>query len=214
MYIATGTCIGLLICNLGMDRIYNKLTKRHGAFYPEARLSLVISGAFSFPLTIALYGWTAELRLPVAAFLASVSLLGISLVLSIVPLMTFITDAFGQYSASALTAVLIIRCLCGVFLPLLLPPLSDKVGYGFAFLVLAAVMLLVAPVPVGQSWYLVALKRLQTICDIGNRHEIRTWLATEECLHARQVTTYIHLRATRRCMSDYVCCPKLHDVTS
>lgn len=89
--------------------------------------------------------------MPVAVFLAAVSLLGISLVLSIVPMMTFITDAFGTYSASALTAVLIIRCLCGAFLPLLLPPLSDKIGYGFSFLVLAAAMLIVAPVPVRRS---------------------------------------------------------------
>jgi hypothetical protein len=173
-----------------MDRIYNKMTKRHGAFYPEARLPLVIIGAFSFPVTITLYGWTAELRLPVGAFLASVSLLGISLVLSIVPLMTFITDAFGRYSASALTAVLIIRCLCGAFLPLLLPPLSDKIGYGFAFLVLAATMLLVAPVPVGQSWYLLAPKYFYTKCDAGTCHEVWTPLATEECIHAGQVTLY------------------------
>ena len=126
-----------------MDRVYNKLTKKRGEFYPESRLLLVIAGAFFFPITITLYGWTAEAHMPVAVFLASVGLLGISLVLSIVPMMTFITDAFGTYSASALTAVLITRCLMGAFLPLRVPPLADDIGYGFAFLVLAGVMLVV-----------------------------------------------------------------------
>lgn len=140
-----------------MDRVYNGLTKKHGSFYPEARLPLVIAGAFLFPITITLYGWTAEARMPVAVFLVSVGLLGISLVLSIVPMMTFITDAFGTYSASALTAVLILRCLMGAFLPLAVPPLSDNIGYGFAFLVLAGVMLILAPIPAlvmryGPSW--------------------------------------------------------------
>lgn len=69
--LACGTCIGLVICNLLMDRVYNKLTKRHGKFYPEARLPLVIFGAFFFPVAITLYGWTAEARLPVAVFLVS-----------------------------------------------------------------------------------------------------------------------------------------------
>ena len=130
-----------------MDRIYNKLTKRHNGYYPEGRLPLVIAGAFLLPVAVTLYGWTAEANMPVAVFLSTVTLLCIAVVLSIVPLMTYITDAFGMYSASALTAVLISRCLMGAFLPLAVPPLAESVGYGFAFLVLAAACLLLAPVP-------------------------------------------------------------------
>ena len=76
---------------------------------------------------------------------------------SIVPMMTFITDAFSDYSASAMTAVLITRCLMGAFLPLAVPPLASEIGYGLAFLVLASACLLLAPVPVlimrfGPTW--------------------------------------------------------------
>ena len=131
-----------------MDPIYNKLAKRHGTnFYQEGRLPLVISGAFFFPVAVTLYGWTAEARLPVAVFLASVSLLGIAVVISIVPMMTFVTDAFETYPASALTAVLITRCLMGAFLPLAVPPLSDEIGYRYAVLVLAALCLILASIP-------------------------------------------------------------------
>lgn len=140
-----------------MDRIYRKLNKRHGGFYPEARLPLVITGAFLLPTAVILYGWTAEMRVQVFGFLATVTLLCVSVVFSIVPMMTFITDAFGRYSASALTAALVTRCLLGASLPLVVPPLSDRFGYGWAFTILAGFAFLLAPIPClvmryGPTW--------------------------------------------------------------
>lgn len=140
-----------------MDLIYNKLAKRHDFFYPEGRLPLCIFGAFFLPIAVALYGGTSGAHLPVALFLITVGLMSLSVVCCIVPMMTFITDAFGNYSASAMTAVLITRCLMGAFLPLTVPPLADKIGYGLGFLVLASACLLLAPIPAlimrfGPTW--------------------------------------------------------------
>lgn len=140
-----------------MDKIYNKLNKSRGRFYPEGRLPLLITGAFLLPVAITLYGWTAELHANVFVYLATVTLLCVSVVLSLIPLMTFITDAFGKYSASAMTGVLITRCLMGAFLPLTVPPLVEHIGYGWAFTVLAAVTLVLAPIPClvmryGPTW--------------------------------------------------------------
>lgn len=140
-----------------MDLIYNKLAKQHDFFYPEGRLPLCIFGAFFLPIAVALYGGTAGAHLPVAVFLVAVGLMSVSIVCCIVPMMTFITDAFGNYSASAMTAVLITRCLMGAFLPLTVPPLADKIGYGPGFLVLASACLLLAPIPAlimkyGPTW--------------------------------------------------------------
>lgn len=130
-----------------MDKIYNKLGERHEGFYPERRLPLPILGAFILPVAVALYGWTAEVRAQVFVFLATVTLLYISIVVSLVPLMTFITDALGKYSASAMTATIVSRCLMGAFMPLVVPPLAEDMGYGWAFTVLAAVALVLAPIP-------------------------------------------------------------------
>ena len=140
-----------------MDKIYIRLGKRHGGFYPEGRLPLVITGAFLLPVAVLLYGWTAQAHAQVFIFLVTVTLLCISVVFSIVPMMTFMTDAFGKYSASAMTAVLITRCLMGAFLPLTVPPLADKIGYGWAFSVLAGAALVLAPIPClvmryGPTW--------------------------------------------------------------
>lgn len=56
-----------------------------------------------------------------------------------------------------MTAVLITRCLMGTFLPLVTAPLSEAIGYGWAFTVLAAVCLVLAPIPLmvlryGEKW--------------------------------------------------------------
>lgn len=66
---------------------------------------------------------------------------------AMVPMMSYVVDAFGLYSASALTAVLIARCLMGTFLPLLTAPLVARLGWGWGFMVLAALCAGLAPVP-------------------------------------------------------------------
>lgn len=139
---------GIAVCNFVSDRLYVKLEQqRGGKFYPEGRLPLSIFGAFTIPLVVLLYGWAPQLEWPVWVLLGSVVLIGLVVVLSIVPMMTYVTDAFGIYSASALTAVLILRCLAGSFLPLAVPPLTDKIGYGLGFTVMAAACLVTAPIP-------------------------------------------------------------------
>ncbi len=74
---------------------------------PEDRLPLVAIGAVALPLSVALYGWVAEARLSVAFLLFSVALLGFTLMFTFLPLMAYVVDAFGLYSASALTALLL-----------------------------------------------------------------------------------------------------------
>lgn len=100
---------------------------------------------------MALYGWTAEQHWPVWVLLLAVVLQGYGLICSGVPMLTYITDAFGLYSASALTAILVTRCLAGTFLPLATDPLREKLGYGWAFTILGGLCLVLSPLPV--SWW-------------------------------------------------------------
>jgi hypothetical protein len=71
--------------------------------------------------------------------------------------MAYVVDAFGQYSASAMTATIITRCLTSTFLPLIIEPLTKKLGYGFGFMVFACGLLMLAPLPLlvlkyGRKW--------------------------------------------------------------
>lgn len=143
---------GILTCNLLVDRLYIRLQKGHGDHpYPEARLPLVVASGFLLPFTVALYGWSAERHWSVWILLLSVVLQGWALLACIVPIFTYVTDAFHLYSASALTAVLIARCLAGTFLPLLTAPLDEKVGYGWGFTILAAGCAVLTPIPVSNT---------------------------------------------------------------
>ena len=117
----------------------------------------MIFGAFILPVVVALYGFVAQYQLPVMLLLVTVGLLGFSLILGLVPVTAYVVDAFGLHSASAMTAILIARCLMGTCLPLATVPVTNALGYGYGFLILAVISLAVAPIPVvvmryGARW--------------------------------------------------------------
>jgi hypothetical protein len=118
---------------------------------------VAVISAILLPLAVTAYGWIAQLRLPVPLLLLSVSLLGFSLLLTIIPLSAYVVDAFGMYSASAMTGVIVTRCLGGTFLPLAAGPLAAALGYGLGYTCLGALSLSLAVVPVlilryGEKW--------------------------------------------------------------
>lgn len=109
------------------------------------------------PVVIALYGWIAQGQLPLPLLLLVLALWGGALTFGFLPLMAFVVDAFKLYSASAMTAIIVTRCLMGTFLPLTTEPLVEKFGYGWAFTLLGAISLCLAPIPVvvfryGSRW--------------------------------------------------------------
>lgn len=109
------------------------------------------------PILVALYGWVPYARWSVYLLLIAVAFLGFTMMLIWVPLASYIVDAFGVYSASALTIALIYRCLAGTLLPLAIPPLTDTLGFGYGFMVLAGICALLIPLPIavvhfGARW--------------------------------------------------------------
>lgn len=147
-HIGVGSFISVMICNLYLDKIYVGLrASNKGVDQPEYRLPVAIVSALTLPPAVALYGWCAEYRLPLPLLLLSVVWIGLSLMLAILPLMAYVVDACGLYAASALTGVIVTRCLAGTFLPLTTAPLIENLGYGWGFTVLAALGLSLAPIP-------------------------------------------------------------------
>ncbi|KAF3059891.1 hypothetical protein GL218_05155 [Daldinia childiae] len=153
-----GSALSVVLCNQTLDRIYIKLRDSHkGVGQPEYRLPLVIVGGFTLPLVAAWYGWSAQLHAPILLLLFSVAIMGLTLMLGFLPLYAYVVDAFGLYAASAMTAVIVTRCLAGTFLPLAAAPLVDRFGYGIGLSILGAASFLLAPIPVlvlryGSKW--------------------------------------------------------------
>ena len=138
--------------------MYVTLAKwRNGILQPEDRLPFFIGGVIVIPAVVALYGWAPYARWPVWVLLLAEASFGFVIIVSWAPLSSYVVDAFGLYSASALTGLLIARCLGGTLLPLAIPPLTDALGVGYGFLVVAAVFMVLMPVPLvvmryGSRW--------------------------------------------------------------
>ncbi|KAH8654017.1 major facilitator superfamily domain-containing protein [Tricladium varicosporioides] len=150
---SAGASVGIVACNLLIDRIYIKLGKSHQGPLPEHRLPFMIGGAIIFPIIIGLYGWAPYAHWSVYAALMAVASLGFVMMLLWVPLASYIVDAFGLYSASAMTMILIARCLGGTLLPLGIPPLTEAVGLGYGFLLLGAGCIMLIPLPIAIMRY-------------------------------------------------------------
>jgi hypothetical protein len=117
----------------------------------------MIGGACFLPLVVALYGWAPSEQWPVYILLLAVALLGFLMIMIMVPMTSYVVDTFGVYSASAMTMVLIARNLGSTVLPMGIPPLTEALGLGYAFVVLGAVCLVLIPLSVvlmryGARW--------------------------------------------------------------
>lgn len=128
-----------------------------GVGKPEFRLPLAIVGGLALPATVAAYGWAAQARLPLVLLLFCVCAMGTALMLATIPVMAYVVDAFGLFSASAMTGIIVTRCLASTFLPLTTAPLVERLGFGWGFSVLAGCSLLLAPIPIlmlryGERW--------------------------------------------------------------
>ncbi|RWA03532.1 hypothetical protein EKO27_g11578 [Xylaria grammica] len=124
---------------------------------PEFRLPINIIGAFSLPLSVAAYGWVAQMRLPLPVLLFAVGVLGTALMLVYLPLNAYVVDAFGLYAASGMTAIIVTRCLMSTVLPLATDPLVTKFGWGLGVSVLGGIGLVLTPIPIlvfryGSRW--------------------------------------------------------------
>lgn len=147
-----------MLSKMYLDKTYIKLREaNNGIGLPEYRLPVTIIGAVLLPLAVALYGWCAANQLPLMLLLLSVALMRLFPMLAFVPLMTYIVDAFGLYSASAMSGVIVIRCLACVLLPLATVHMSQALGHGWGCTLLGAVCMMLALIPMailryGQHW--------------------------------------------------------------
>lgn len=150
--------MSVCICNAALDRLYIQLKNaNNGIGQPEYRLPLCICGALSLPFALAAIGWITELVLPLPLLLLSVAVMGSTMLLILPPTMAYVVDACGLYSASAMTGLIVSRCLAGTLLPLTTAPLVKAFGYGWGFTFIGALMLCLAPIPIiimryGQRW--------------------------------------------------------------
>lgn len=156
--LAIGMFIGTLFCRYTLDRIMRG-KGQHGldaeatppiAAEPvrsENRLLPAVPGMVILPAALFAYGWTLEKSAHWSIPAVAVALAGFCLSTTTIPIMNFLVDIFGDFSASAVAAVLPLRYMVGTFLPAAAPYMYDRLGYGWANSLLAFIMIVCLPAP-------------------------------------------------------------------
>jgi len=70
-----------------------------------------------------------------------------------ISLLTYVTDAYGIYSASALASSVILRSIAGALFPLAADPLYAKLGVSWATSVLGFAALACIPIPFALLYF-------------------------------------------------------------
>ena len=120
---------------------------------PEHRLPPILPGAACIPVGLLIYGWTAEKEVFWLVPILSTVFIGLGLILTFMPIMMYLVEAYTIYAASATAANTIFRSLGGTLLPLAGKPLYDALGQGWGNTLLAGLALVGLPASLGIIKY-------------------------------------------------------------
>ncbi len=121
---------GVILCGLTSDW-YLKRKAGSGEMKPEYRLPPLILGGIAIPVGLFLYRWTANYHTHWIIPLIGTAFVGLGTILSIVPVETYLVDAFTSHAASAISGGVFFRAIFGALVPLAGPPLNAALGLGW-----------------------------------------------------------------------------------
>ncbi|KAH8703333.1 putative MFS multidrug transporter [Talaromyces proteolyticus] len=146
--IGCGSIIGLFVCGMVSDRLLQYLTKKNGGVAkPEYRLPPMFITAWTVPLALFWYGWTAEKHVHWILPILGTACLGVGMLMAFMCTSTYLVDAYTIYAASAVAANTVFRSLLGALLPLAGNKMYDSLGLGWGNSVLGFIALALAPLP-------------------------------------------------------------------
>jgi len=120
--IAAGCGIATVIYSMTIDRIYRALSNRNGGQgKPEFRIPVMVPSTFLIGIGLFWYGWSAEANLHWIMPDIGCGLFVAGATVCTSSVNAYIVDTYGQYSASAIAAISILRCLAGFTFPLFAP---------------------------------------------------------------------------------------------
>ncbi|KAJ5780372.1 benomyl/methotrexate resistance protein [Penicillium paradoxum] len=147
--IGIGMMIGLVLVGGSSDLLLKKLAAaNNGVIKPEYRLPPMIFAGLVLPVGLFLYGWTAEYGVQWMVPIIGTAFVGVGLIGSFIPTSTYLIDAFGIHSASAIAANTVLRSLFGALIPLAGPDMYEAMGLGWGNSLLGFLSLAMIPIPV------------------------------------------------------------------
>ena len=152
---ATGFLIAAAFIVPFIDRLYGRLAAKSedGKGVPEYRLPLANIGAVFLPVSLFWLGWTIEYGEPWPAALSATLFFGASQVSIFNTVQNYYIDSFEQYAASALAAGAFMRSVLGGLVPLFVPTMFAKLGYGWGLSIFGFVSVALMPAPLVFWFY-------------------------------------------------------------
>ena len=138
--------LGLVIFGAASDKLL-KAKAAQGEMKPEYRLPPMIPAAFLVPISLFIYGWTAEKHVHWFVPIFGTSFLGLGLIGTFMCIQTYLVDAFTLHAASAIAANTILRSLLGALLPLAGPSMYKTLGLGWGNSLLGFIGMAFIPLP-------------------------------------------------------------------
>jgi MFS family permease len=151
----SGIGIGMAIATAlspQVNRIHGRYVLKLGPV-PEARLPHLIIIVWLLPVGIFWFGWTALPPTPwVSSILAGVPF-GFALVMLFLGINGYLTDCYERFSASALAANTMLRCLFGAGFAMFATGMYEKLGTPWATSILGFVALVLGILPLAFYRY-------------------------------------------------------------
>ncbi|KZS95512.1 MFS general substrate transporter [Sistotremastrum niveocremeum HHB9708] len=127
--------------------IYLRLTKLNGESRPEYRLFTILFGLPLFPVSLLLYGWSAQHEVHFMVPLIALAILAFGVTINFQSTMTYTAEGFIPYAASASAATVLMRSISAAVFPLFGQLMFKRLGYGWAGTILGLAVIPALPVP-------------------------------------------------------------------
>ncbi|KAK2624699.1 hypothetical protein QTJ16_005892 [Diplocarpon rosae] len=146
--LGAGSLLGVAVMGSTSDRIYTHYQAQNGGEgKPEYRLPALMWCSGFVPVGLFWYGWSAQAQVHFIVPILGTVLIAFGMLSVMLPVQSYLVDAYTQYAASAVAAATILRSLLGAFMPLAGQPLYDKLGIGWGNSLLGFLSLAMVPVP-------------------------------------------------------------------
>ncbi|KAH8767280.1 major facilitator superfamily domain-containing protein [Diaporthe sp. PMI_573] len=135
--------------------VYRMLkTRNNNQGLPEFRLPMLGSCAVLVPPGLLIYGWTADAKLHWILPNIGIFIFAFGIVNGLQIINLYTVDRFTSVSASAVSAITVTRSIAGFLLPLPVPIMYQRLGYGWGNTLLALIGIVLGfPIPLVLWWH-------------------------------------------------------------
>lgn len=142
--------LGLLLAMVTAKRmtlLYLKLAAKHGGGYPEARLPYAVVVSVLLPASMFWFAWSAVAHIHWIVPIISGVLFGWCFVTLVICIMSYLTDAYREMSASVTASLVLLRSLVSMAFPLFAETMYKSLGNQWATSTLAFIAVGLMPIP-------------------------------------------------------------------